>query len=162
MQIEVTALEENNMCNLEYLPPGKKAIDLNWVFKIKYRPDGSVERFKAWLVAKGFTQLEEVYFCDTFAPMAKVVTICLLIAIAVSKGWPLYQLHVNNAFLHGDLEEEMYMKVPQGFDKEGDNNVCRLRKSLYGLKQASRNSYQKFTLALGSLDFSHREQIILY
>ncbi|CAL1398262.1 unnamed protein product [Linum trigynum] len=154
MQKEILALEANGTWTLEYLPPGKRAIDSKWVYKIKYHPDGSIERFKARLVAKGFNQLEGVDFHDTFAPVAKVVTVRVLIALAAQRGWPLHQLDVNNAFLHGDLEEEVYMKVPLGFQQEGDTRVCRLRKSLYGLRQASRNWYQKFTLALAELGFT--------
>ncbi|CAL1357037.1 unnamed protein product [Linum trigynum] len=150
---EITALEANGTWTLEFLPPGKRAIDCKWVYKIKYHPDGSVERYKARLVAKGFTQVEGVDFHDTFAPVAKLVTVRVLIAVAVSKGWPLHQLDVNNAFLHGDLQEEVYMKLPPGFAAKGDTRVCRLRRSLYGLRQASRNWYSKFTLALAELGF---------
>lgn len=154
MQKEITALEANGTWTLEYLPPGKRAIDSKWVYKIKYKPDGTIERYKARLVAKGFTQVEGIDYHDTFAPVAKLVTVRCLIALAASKGWHLHQLDVNNAFLHGDLEEEVYMKIPQGFAKSGDDRVCRLRKSLYGLRQASRNWYTKFTNALLKINFT--------
>ncbi|CAL1399245.1 unnamed protein product [Linum trigynum] len=154
MQKEVLSLEANGTWTLEYLPPGKRAIDSKWVYKIKYHPDGTVVRYKARLVAKGFTQQEGIDFHDTFAPVAKLVTVRILIALAVQRGWEMHQLDVNNAFLHGDLQEEVYMKVPLGFQQEGDTRVCRLRKSLYGLRQASRNWYQKFTLALTELGFT--------
>ncbi|KAK3007278.1 hypothetical protein RJ639_015826 [Escallonia herrerae] len=92
--------------------------------------------------------IESLDFHETFAPVAKLVTVRCLLAIASIKKWELHQLDVNNAFLHGDLEEEVYMKIPQGFSKQGENRVCRLQKSLYGLRQASRNWYHKFTQSL--------------
>ncbi|CAL1405320.1 unnamed protein product [Linum trigynum] len=154
MQAEVTTLEANGTWSLVFLPPGKRTIDCKWVYKIKYNPDGSIERFKARLVAKGFTQVEGLDYHDTFAPVAKLVTVRCLLAVAVSKGWFIHQLDVNNAFLHGDLHEEVYMKVPQGFARKGDIRVCRLHKSIYELKQASRNWYEKFSQALLALNFS--------
>ncbi|KAK1439791.1 hypothetical protein QVD17_05611 [Tagetes erecta] len=153
MQKEIKALEKNGTWTLEDLPKGKRAIDSKWVYKIKFKPNGEVERYKARLVAKGFTQMEGVDYHDTFAPVAKLVTVRTLLAVAVKKDWFIHQLDVNNAFLHGDLDEEVYMKIPQGFSNDGETRVCRLRKSLYGLKQASRNWYHKFTTFLLSLNF---------
>ncbi|CAL1377952.1 unnamed protein product [Linum trigynum] len=153
MQREFDALVANGTWEIVFLPPGKKAIESKWVYKVKFHPDGTVERFKARLVAKGYTQIEGVDFHDTFAPVAKLVTVRCLLAIAVTRGWHIHQLDVNNAFLHGDLEEEVYMQIPQGFARPGETRVCRLRKSIYGLRQASRNWYQKFTQALLELGF---------
>ncbi|CAL1371986.1 unnamed protein product [Linum trigynum] len=153
MSKEIYALELNGTWTLVQLPPGKRAIAPKWVYKIKFNPDGTIERYKARLVAKGYTQIEGVDFHDTFAPVAKLVTVRCLLAVAVSRGWFLHQLDVNNAFLHGDLEEEVYMQIPQGFAQPGETRVCRLNKSLYGLRQASRNWYHKFTDALCSLGF---------
>ncbi|GJS97691.1 putative RNA-directed DNA polymerase [Tanacetum coccineum] len=153
MQKEVKALEKNGTWTLEYLPEGKRAIDSKWVYKIKLKPNGEVERYKARLVEKEFNQMEGMDYHDTFAPVAKLVTIRTLLAIAVKRDWIIHQLDVNNAFLHGDLDKEVYMKIPQGFSNDNETRVCRLRKSLYGLKQASRNWYHKFTTFLRSLNF---------
>ncbi|KAM0024789.1 putative RNA-directed DNA polymerase [Helianthus debilis subsp. tardiflorus] len=157
MTKEIKALEENGTWTLQELPAGKKAIDSKWVYKVKYKPNGEVERYKARLVAKGYTQLEGVDYHDTFAPVAKLVTMRTLLALAVKKDWFIQQLDVNNAFLHGDLEEEVYMKIPQGFQSEAETLVCPLRKSIYGLKQASRNWYHKFTGAL--LEMGYKQSV---
>ncbi|GJT30999.1 putative RNA-directed DNA polymerase [Tanacetum coccineum] len=150
---EIHALEENRTWTLGSLPKGKHAIDSKWVYNVKYKQNREVERYKARLVAKGFTQREGVDYHDTFAHVAKLVTVRTLLAVATKKNWIINQLDVNNAFLNEDLNEEVNMKIPQGFSKEGETRVCRLRKSLYGLKQASRNWYQKFTTALLDLGF---------
>ncbi|KAI3776447.1 hypothetical protein L1987_46232 [Smallanthus sonchifolius] len=154
MKNEIHALEQNNTWSLQELPAGKKPIDSKWIYKIKYKPNGEIERYKARLVAKGFTQMEGIDYHDTFAPVAKLVTVRTLLALAVKRNWHIHQLDVNNAFLHGDLEEEVYMKIPPGFTNgENETWVCRLQKSLYGLKQASRNWYHKFTSTLEEMGF---------
>nr|GFA09694.1 retrovirus-related Pol polyprotein from transposon TNT 1-94 [Tanacetum cinerariifolium] len=153
MKKEIHALEQNGTWTLENLPKGKKAIDSKWVYKIKFKPSGEVERYKARLVAKGFTQIEGVDYHETFAPVAKLVKVRTLLAISMKRGWEIRQLDVDNAFLHGDLEEEVYMKIPQGFSKENETRVCKLKKSIYGLKQASRNWYHKFTKSLMNLGY---------
>ncbi|KAI9195874.1 hypothetical protein LWI28_018949 [Acer negundo] len=135
MKSELQALQANGTWSLVPLPAGKSPIGYRWVFKIKHRFDGSIERYKARLVAKGFTQLEGVDYQDTFSLTAKIISVRCLLALAASNRWSIHQLDVNNAFLHGDLSEEIYMSPPPGLRRQGENNlVCRLHKSLYELK----------------------------
>ncbi|GKV50103.1 hypothetical protein SLEP1_g56818 [Rubroshorea leprosula] len=148
MKAKIDALEKNNTWTLEMLPLDKRPTGCKWVYKIKYNADGTIERYKAHLVAKGFTQVEGIDYHDTFAPVAKLVTVRCLLAITAACNWELHQLDVHNAFLHGDLNEEVYMQLPPGYKNKGEQRVCRLRKSLYGLKQASRNWFAKFASAL--------------
>ncbi|KAJ0808457.1 putative RNA-directed DNA polymerase [Helianthus annuus] len=112
MQSEIKALEENRTWTIEDLPSGKRVIDSKWVYKTKFKPNGEVERYKERLVAKGYTQMEGVDYHDTFAPVAKLVTVRCLIAVATKRDWSIHQLDVNKAFLHGDLHEEVYMRIP--------------------------------------------------
>ena len=154
MNKEIVALEENGTWILTELPPGKIPIGSKWVWKIKFHADGTIERYKARLVAIGCSQKEGVDYKETFAPVAKMVTVRTFLAIAVHHGWEIEQLDVNNAFLHGDLHEEVYMQVPQGYSQTlPPNTVCKLQKSLYGLKQANRQWFEKLTTFLISLGF---------
>ena len=105
MQSELAALDANHTWSLTFLPHGKKPIGCRWVYKIKRHSNGTIEHFKAGLVAKGYTQLEGLDYHDTFSPTAKMITVHCLLALAAAQNWSLHQLYVNNAFLHGDLHE---------------------------------------------------------
>ena len=124
---EMQALEHNGTWDLVPLPLGKKPVGCRWVYAIKVGPNGAIDRLKARLVAKGYTQVYGLDYCDTFSPVAKTSTVRILLAMAAIRHWPLYQLDIKNAFLHGDLEEEIYMEQPPGFVAQGESGlVCKL------------------------------------
>ena len=150
MSKELIALEANHTWDLTSLPSRKHPIGCKWVYKLKFKSDGSIERYKARLVAKGYNQQEGIDYFETFSPVAKLVTVKSFVAIVAAKGWSLTQLDVNNAFLHGDLDEEVFMTLPPGYKGNSQLHklVCKLIKSLYGLKQASRQWFSKFSSAL--------------
>ncbi|KAL0424094.1 UNVERIFIED_CONTAM: Retrovirus-related Pol polyprotein from transposon RE1 [Sesamum radiatum] len=152
MHEEIQALEHNKTWRMTPLPDGKKAIGCKWVYKLKLKADGNVDRYKARLVAKGYNQIEGIDYTDSFSSVAKVVTVRLFLTIATSHGWPIHQLDVNNAFLHGYLDEDLYMLPPEGYSVE-PGMVCKLERSLYGLKQASRQWNVEFTTKLQEFGF---------
>jgi hypothetical protein len=145
MNAELEALKQNKTWVLVDKPANVKPIGSRWVYKVKHKADGSIERYKARLVAKGYTQVEGIDFFETFSHVAKITTVRFLLALAAIQNWNLHQLDVNNAFLHGDLHEDVYMNIPQGVSSPKPNQVCKLLKSLYGFKQASRKWYEKLT-----------------
>jgi hypothetical protein len=144
MQTEIQALERNDAWSMQHLPPGKKALGCKWVYRIKY---------KARLVVLGNHQVEGINYTETFAPVAKMVIVRTVLAVAAAKAWELHQMDVHNAFLHGDLHEEVFMKMPPGFSVSQPDMVCKLRKSLYGLKQAPRCLFAKLSAALKAYGF---------
>ena len=134
---EMAALHSTDTWDLVVLPFGKFPVGCHWVYTVKVGPDGQVDRLKARLVAKEYTQVYGFDYGDTFSPVAKTASVHLLLSMAAICSWPLFQLDIKNAFLHGDLAEEVYMEQPPGFVTQGESGlVCRLRRSLYGLKQS--------------------------
>jgi hypothetical protein len=123
MHHEIVALQATRTWSLVPLSSHKQPISCKWLYKIKLKADGIVERYKAWLVAKGYNQVEGVDYQETFAPRAKMVTVRILLSVAALRGWHLHQLDVNNAFLHGHLDEDVYMTFPPGFGRKGETRV---------------------------------------
>ena len=152
MAEELAALYQTHTWDLVPLPPGKHTIGCRWVYKIKTKSDGSVERYKARLVAKGYSQKYGMDYEETFAPVAKMTTVRTLIAVSSIRQWKIYQMDVKNAFLNGDLREEVYMSPPPAIAHQ-PGEVCRLRKALYGLKQAPRAWFEKFSTVITTLGF---------
>ncbi|KAJ0688424.1 putative RNA-directed DNA polymerase [Helianthus annuus] len=153
MNLEMEALMRNNTWELVDLPSGRKPIGCKWVYKIKYRSNGEIERYKARLVAKGYNQREGIDFGETFSPVVKMVTIRCVLSLAVQNNWSLYQLDINNAFLYGSISEDVYMTLPEGYYGKNESKVCKLVKSLYGLKQAPRKWNEKLTDVLLGIGF---------
>ncbi|WZZ44936.1 hypothetical protein YC2023_041195 [Brassica napus] len=155
---EAGAMIKNDTWYESELPKGKKAVSSKWIFTIKYKADGKVERKKSRLVARGFTQTYGEDYIETFAPVAKLHTIRIVLSLAVNLGWGLWQMDVKNAFLQGELEDEVYMHPPPGLEhlvKRG--NVLRLKKAIYGLKQSPRAWYNKLSTTLNGRGFKKSE-----
>ncbi|WVZ66155.1 hypothetical protein U9M48_015421 [Paspalum notatum var. saurae] len=154
MKEELLALQKNQTWELVPFPTGKRAVGCKWVFTVKQTPEGKVDRYKARLVAKSYSQTYGIDYDETFAPVAKMSTLRTLISCAANFGWPLHQLDVKNAFLHGDLQEKVYMEIPPGFmNKHTIGKVCRLKKSLYGLKQSPRAWFDRFRRAICDMGY---------
>ena len=127
MDEEMNALYQNETWELVPLPKGKKSIGCKWVYKVKHDSNGHVSRYKACLVAKGYAQTYGIDYEETCAPVAKMATVRAVIAVPATKGWYLHQMDVKNAFLHGDLQEEVYMDQSPGYeDSHHPEYVCRL------------------------------------
>lgn len=144
MDDEFNALMKNGTWDLVPKPEGVQPVSCKWVYKIKRKIDGSVDRFKARLVARGFSQKYGEDYEETFSPVAKMTSLRLVLALAASSDWKLWQLDVKNTFLYGELDKDIYMEQPLGYiSKQHPDYVCKLRKALYGLKQAPRAWYGK-------------------
>ncbi|KAG8473962.1 hypothetical protein CXB51_033910 [Gossypium anomalum] len=150
---EIKALEDNGTWKISKLPTGKKTVGCKWIFTTKFKPYGSIDRYKARLVARGFTQTYGLDYEEAFAPVAKLNTIRVLLSIAVNLEWPLIQLDVKNAFLNRELNEEVYMDFSPGFEGS-KGQVCKLKKSLYGLKQSPRAWFNRFAKAMTSRHYT--------
>lgn len=146
MQVELSALHRNNTWSLVPTSPSRKVIGCKWVYKLKFKSDGSIERHKARLVAKGFHQTPGLDYTETFSPVAEPNTVRLVISLALSWNWSIRQLDMHNAFLNGDLNEEVYMEQPPGFSISSPTPlVCKLHKAIYGLKQSPRAWFTKLS-----------------
>lgn len=159
MNAEYDSLKNNNTWDLVELPQNRTAIGCKWVFKRKADEDGRSTSYKARLVAQGFAQRYKMDYDEVFAPVVKASTVRLLLAIASVARFQVRQIDVKSAFLNGDLEEEIYMKQPEGYtDRKDSEKVCRLKKSLYGLKQAARSWNQKLTAILSQIGFKQSDE----
>jgi hypothetical protein len=151
---EMDALDKNEAWDIVELPAGRKSVGRKWLFKKKFNAQGKVEKYKARLVAKGYSQVEGIDFGEIFSPVAKLTSIRFILSIVASFDLEVEQMDVKTTFLHGDLEEEIYMKQPEGFVVKGKKElVCKLKKSLYGLKKSPRMWYQKFDTYILGLGF---------
>jgi hypothetical protein len=139
MDEEIKAIEKNNTWELTTIPKEQKLIGVKWVFKAKNNAKGEIERYKARLVVKGYSQRPGIDYDEVFAPVARLETIRMVISLAAQNKWKIYQMDVKSAFLNGILEEEIYVEQPMGYVIKGDEEkVLKLKKALYGLKQAPR------------------------
>ena len=155
MAKEYQALVDNDTWRLVPKPPGANIVTGKWIYKHKYHSDGTLARHKACWVVRGFTQHHGIDSDETFSPVVKPATIHVVLSIATSCRWPIHQLDVKNAFLHGHLEETVYCQQPPGFiDPAHPDYVYLLQRSLYGLKQAPWAWYQRFATYLCQLGFS--------
>jgi len=142
---EVESILQNHTWELVDLPPGCKPLGYKWIFKRKMKADGSIDKYKARLVIKGYRQREGLDYFDTYSPVTRINSIRMIIAIAALRNLEIHQMDVKTAFLNGDLDEEIYMEQPEGFIAPGqEKKVCKLVKSLYGLKQAPKQWHEKF------------------
>ena len=154
MEEEMRAIRDNETWELTELPAGHRAIGLKWVFKIKKDPQGNVIKHKALLVAKGYAQREGIDFEEVFAPVARMETVRVLVALTAHRGWHVHHMDMKLAFLNGELAEKVYVRQPEGFvDTNNRQAVLKLRKALYGLRQAPRAWNIKLDSALAALGF---------
>ena len=154
MEEELKSMDQNQVWDLVELPKGCKRVGCKWVFKTKRDSIGNIERYKAGLVAKGFTQKDGIDYKETFSPVSKKDSLRIIMALVTHYDLELHQMDVKTAFLNGNLEEEIYMNQPEGFSVKGkEHMVCKLKKSIYGLKQASRQWYLKFNDTITSFGF---------
>jgi histone deacetylase 1/2 len=154
MEEEYNALIKNKTWHLVPARKDMNIIDCRWVFKVKRTTDGTIYRYKGRLVAKGYKQRYGIDYEDTFSLVVKIATVRAVLLVAISKCWCMRQLDVQNAFLHGILEEEVYMRQPPGFeDKNASNMVSKLDKAIYGLKQAPRAWYSELSAKFIALGF---------
>ena len=151
---EYNSILTNDVWDVVPRPQGKSVVTSKWIYKVKFAADGSVEKCKARFVARGFSQKEGIDYDETFAPVARYSSIRAIISLASVMGWKLHQMDVKTAFLNGEIEEEVYIEQPEGFElHEKGSHVCKLKKALYGLKQAPRAWYARIDNYLQSFGF---------
>jgi hypothetical protein len=154
MQEEIDSIQENHTWELTELLRGCRAIGLKWVFKQKKDESGAVIKNKARLIAKGYVQQDGVDFDEIFAPVARMESVRLVLALAADEGWEVHHMDVKTTFLNGELAEEVYVQQPEGFVTAGEElKVLRLLRALYGLRQALRAWYEKLDGTLCKLGF---------
>jgi hypothetical protein len=155
MTKEYQSIIKNDVWEIVLRPKSKDVVSSKWLFKIKHVADGSIEKYKARFVARGFSQKEGIDYEETFTPVARYTSIRTIIALAAKMKWKLHQMDVKTAFLNDVIKEEVYIEKPQGFEVEDrKSHVCRLKKALYGLKQAPRAWYGHIDNFLTSLGFT--------
>jgi hypothetical protein len=159
MQKEMDTLRKAETWIVVDKPPGKNIVGSKWVFRLKKNSDGQIEKYKARLVARGFTQIHGVDYTETFAPVAKMSSLRTVLAIAAQRNWPIEVFDFNGAYLNGILDdtEEIYMEQPPEYESGPPGSVLRLRKTLYGLKQSGRTWYETMRRAFGDLDLKRAE-----
>ena len=159
MKDEMESMNANEVWDLVEIPKGAKTVGCKWVYKIKRDSKGNIERFKARLVAKGFTQREGIDYNETFSPVSSKDSFRIIMALVAHYDLELHQMDVKTAFLNGDLYENVYMAQPEGFVVEGKEHLgCKLKKSIYGLKQASRQWYLKFDQIIREFGFEENKR----
>ncbi|KAL0550167.1 hypothetical protein IC582_014670 [Cucumis melo] len=159
MKEELKSMNDNEVWDLIELPKESKRVGCKWVFKTKRDSNGNIERYKARLVAKGYTQKYGIDYKETFSPVSKKNSLRIIVALVAHYDLELHQMDVKTAFLNGNLDEEVFMDQPEGFMVEGkEHMVCRLKRSIYGLKQASKRWYLKFNDTITSFGF--KENIV--
>jgi reverse transcriptase-like protein len=163
MMEEYVSIMQNDVWDIVPRPERKSVVTSRWLYKIKHAADGSIEKYKARFVARGFSQVEGVDYEETFASVARYTSIRAVISIAAEMGWQIHQMDVKTAFLNGIIEEEVYIEQPEGFEvHERDSHVCRLRKALYGLKQAPRAWYSKIDEHFKKENFTRSPLVQIY
>ncbi|GJX50439.1 retrotransposon protein, putative, ty1-copia subclass [Tanacetum coccineum] len=164
MKVEMQSMKHNEVWELVDLPPNGKTVGHKWLFKKKTYMDGAVHTYNARLVAKGFTQTSGIDYEETFSPVADIRAIKILIAIAAFYDYEIWQMDVKTAFLNGYLNDEVYMEQPEGFvSQKFPNRVCKLKRSIYGLKQASRQWNKLFDDEIKKFGFSqNRDEPCVY
>jgi hypothetical protein len=154
MEAEFHALQANNTWTLVPKPPSQNVISCKWVFSVKENYDGSIDKLKARLVARGFTQQYGINYMETFSRVVKPATMCLVLSLAVSRGWDIHQIDISNVFLHGFLDESAYMQQPLDFqDPSWPHHICKFSKAIYGLKQSLHAWYSRLSDRLCRLSF---------